>query len=137
MEPVTNKDGEVVGYHGPAEKLARTAAYEVHTMPVGGYPATTDELLVFMRHKFDQCLALAEAKNARYARTADPFKNLSRGGSFGIAVRMDDKVSRLLTLTEPGCNISGLDESIEDTCRDLINYAALLLALRAYQGGAK
>ena len=145
MVAVTNKDGEVVGYAGYGAALAKQAAEEVHGCCGGGChedepspgPTTTEELIAFMRDEFRECLSLAEAKNSRYAKHTDPFKNLSRGGPFGIAVRMDDKVSRLLTLTSPGNTISGLDESIEDTCRDLINYGALLMALRANQGGGK
>jgi hypothetical protein len=99
------------------------------------YPATTEELVEYGRDFFGDCLSIAKQRNERYATYNKPFKNFQLAGEYGIAVRMSDKVSRLLTLTTPGTNIEGGPESIEDTCKDLANYAMLLSALRSYERG--
>lgn len=71
---------------------------------------------------------LMQSKNADYSGGADALFNIRRGGQYGVAVRIDDKVSRLLTLLreqrEPN------HEGIGDTLLDLINYSVLLQALR-------
>ena len=46
----------------------------------------------------------------------------------GIVVRMLDKMRRLATLVKPGAAPSVLDESIQDTLQDLINYCVILEA---------
>lgn len=95
------------------------------------YPADREDLSEFAVKFFAECMQIAREKNLRYAGDTDPFKNFRLGGTYGIAIRMTDKVSRLLTLTEPGSQIDGADESVEDTCRDLANYAMLLSAMRS------
>jgi hypothetical protein len=90
---------------------------------------TTPELFDFARAECNKAIALAMAKNADYATGADPFQNLRRGGLFGIAVRMDDKVSRLLNLVKTGAEPKVLSESVRDTAVDLLNYSWLFLAL--------
>ena len=91
---------------------------------------TRDELLEFGKTEFARCLSVAERKNRDYTSdNPDPFFNLRRGGPFGIAVRMDDKVSRLISLLRPGAGKPQVDESVVDTARDLLNYSWLLLAL--------
>ena len=99
------------------------------------YPATTSELLTFAQRFFGECIDIAESKNRRYAKPDDPFSNFRRAGPYGIAVRSDDKVSRLLNLTLPGATIDDAGESIEDSCRDLANYMMLLAGLRANERG--
>jgi len=94
------------------------------------YPATSEELMAYGADFFRGCLDIAKQRNDRYATPSDPFRNFRTCGEYGIAVRMTDKVSRLLTLTTPGAT-DDLEESIDDTCLDLANYAMLLIALRA------
>lgn len=93
-------------------------------------------LLDFGADTCNKALALAKRKNADYGGNNDPLRNLRIAGSHGVAVRMTDKACRLLTLTERRHSgtadpIGVVEESVEDTCLDLINYAWLLLAVRA------
>jgi hypothetical protein len=100
------------------------------------YPSTPAELYGYAIGFFRKCIKICRAKNARYAGSKDPFRNFRMGGQYGIAIRMGDKVSRLTTLLEPG-NVADVgDESIDDTCNDLANYAMLLVALRANERGS-
>jgi hypothetical protein len=89
-----------------------------------------DNLMSFADTVFVRCLALARRKNADYAGAADPLKNFRRHGSYGVAVRLDDKICRVATLLESGKDPQVNDESVEDTCLDIINYAWILLRLR-------
>lgn len=72
---------------------------------------------------------LMRRKNAGYAKGDDPFKNLRRHGTYGIVVRMDDKISRLDSLTNPGLQRDTRavdhDESIEDNFIDEAVYSLL------------
>jgi hypothetical protein len=110
---------------------------DFHTPNHFRYPSTTEELLGYGGAFFNQCLAIAEERNKRYAGAYDPFKNFRLGGDYGIAIRMTDKVSRLLTLLHPSNTTDDAGESIEDTCKDLANYSMLLSALRANERGGK
>lgn len=51
--------------------------------------------------------------------------NIARFGLRGIVVRMNDKIERLATLTDDGKTKQAQFESIEDTLRDLSNYATI------------
>jgi hypothetical protein len=82
---------------------------------------------------FAHCLDLVEAKNADYAGDANPFANfdlcepligISREDA--ILVRLLDKVARIGNLRKRSAAV--LDEKIEDTIADAINYLAILLA---------
>lgn len=67
-------------------------------------------------------------KNADYTGpSADALFNIRRGGPHGVAVRLDDKVSRLMSLT--ALNATPNHESVDDTLLDIINYAILMRAL--------
>lgn len=104
-------------------------------MPNKRYPSTTTELLAFGNKFFEGCVGLVAEKNKRYAGNHDPFRNLKIAGDYGIAVRMSDKVTRLLTLLHPANTVDAADESIEDTLRDLANYAMLCAGLRRNERG--
>lgn len=86
---------------------------------------------------FEECKKLLIAKNKDYAGE-DFFKNLKACETFGvnaqlgIIVRMTDKLSRLSNLVETEPHVT--DEKFEDTARDMINYCALLIALRKNYG---
>jgi len=79
--------------------------------------------------------AITRAKNEDYTGIGnDPFANFSRVESMGITdtmrgflVRMCDKISRLVSFAQRG-TFEVREESFEDTCLDLANYAILLSA---------
>lgn len=70
-----------------------------------------------------EALALFEKKNADYG---DAFANF---GIIGVLMRIQDKISRALSITDKGVNLVD-DEGIKDTMIDLHNYAAMALMLQ-------
>ncbi len=120
-------EGDPLGYHHIHDsKKGSTVTYA----DAGTGRTARKQMLTFGQNLLEDCLGLAEKKNNDYSAGNDPFMNLRRGGPFGIAVRMDDKVSRILSLLRQEGFKPSVDESLEDTCMDIINYAWLLLALR-------
>lgn len=73
---------------------------------------------------FRRASLLASRKNADYGDG-----NIVRFGESGVVIRMADKMARLenLILNDKAQSV---DEQIEDTCLDLINYAAYLIMLK-------
>ena len=70
-----------------------------------------------------RCRAEMEFKSDSYSWGPDPFKNFRKYGLTGILVRMNDKIERLESIVASGRIKDGMcGESIEETCRDLINY---------------
>lgn len=99
---------------------------------------TGQELAAEFRKLCEGMCKTMEAKNADYARGSDPFKNLRRHGPYGIVVRLDDKISRLDSLTNPAYKDNSprmLDESLEDTAKDTAVYALLMILLRREMNG--
>jgi len=90
---------------------------------------TQPELLSFIQKEHEAQLDIIKKKNSDYGATTDPFANFRMFGELGFLVRISDKLSRLKTLTERGS--AEVDESVEDTLRDMANYANLLLAYRS------
>jgi len=133
MGEIKDKEGATTGYFHEREPFP--VKRDLRTPAPLRYPSTTSDLIGYAREFFDQCIAIMETKNARYAGAYDPFRNLRAGGEYGIAIRMGDKVSRLTTLTHPVNTVDGADESVEDTCHDTANYAMLLSALRSNERG--
>lgn len=73
------------------------------------------------------CLALAnvmlmDRKQQDYGST-----NISGFGTFGVVVRMNDKMERLKSLYNKGKRRKAVNESIKDTFRDVSNYATIAL----------
>jgi hypothetical protein len=94
---------------------------------------TRDELLKSHNELTKRAYELMKRKNADYAGKAgtEPFANFTRCEAMGICtteagmlVRMTDKLSRLSSFVEAG-TFQVKDESLEDTCVDIINYAVL------------
>lgn len=57
-------------------------------------------------------------------------KNVSAFGSFGVMVRLNDKMERLKTIyTKKGRKRSVINESINDSFRDMSNYATIALLI--------
>lgn len=94
---------------------------------------TRDELLRCHIELTKKAYDLMKRKNADYAGRSgvEPFANFTRCESMGICtteagmlVRLTDKLSRLSSFVEAGA-FQVKDESLEDTCVDIINYAIL------------
>ena len=97
---------------------------------------TTADYLEIHRRLCDEARDLSERKNHDYAGSTgtSPFANFERCEQFGICtttrgflVRMSDKFSRLSEFANSG-TFQVEDEKLEDTVKDLINYACLLYA---------
>ena len=71
-------------------------------------------------------LDLGERKNHDYGGVADA---IAIAGPHGVAVRMLDKVLRLMSLTQPGFKAQVTEEAIRDTALDLGNYSDYLVSL--------
>ena len=56
-------------------------------------------------------------------------RNISGFGLFGVVVRMNDKHERLKTLIAKGRKRKAQNESIQDTLRDIANYAVIALIM--------
>ena len=141
QESVKDKNGNEVGWYykpdasGSIQQQLDESYKQTLTKKPERYPANLAELVNFADVFFNECMRIVEVKNTRYAGPIDPFTNFRLGGQYGIVIRMTDKISRLLTLTNPAHSMDGADESIEDTCRDLANYAMLLAAMRRNERG--
>jgi hypothetical protein len=96
----------------------------------------------FLKHiesTFSKALALVKRKNADYANEANPFKNfefaqlLAMTVEEAILLRCVDKVARVSNLLQKGEeNRAVVDEGIDDTVQDIINYLAIMLAYREH-----
>ena len=79
-----------------------------------------------------ECTELGMRKNNDYSG-AKKIDNIAMTGVEGISVRLLDKVSRLYSLTKVESQVK--DESVEDTLKDIINYAGYgVLLLRGKWG---
>ena len=58
----------------------------------------------------------------------------NRLAQLGVVIRMNDKVSRLINLYKKGGE-TAVDESIEDTALDIMNYANMLMVLKSNKWG--
>ena len=100
-------------------------------------PLKTYPLVTPLSIHENTCIAaklIMEAKCQDYASVEDPFRNfrqietLDLGSvEVGIIIRMGDKLSRLAGFAKDG-SLAVKDESVEDTCLDLINYTIILMA---------
>lgn len=89
-----------------------------------------------LQAKFEEAVALSRRKNSDYAGAgveADPFANFrmvyfdyGMPVDIGILVRLSDKFNRVLNLLVQTAQV--LDERIEDTCLDALNYLGILYA---------
>ncbi len=94
-----------------------------------------DKYLESITENYEQALGLVHLKVQDYASDADPFKNFRNAAYFagvsleqGILVRIGDKFARYLNLLEKGGNFEGaVGEKLDDTLRDAMNYANILL----------
>lgn len=87
------------------------------------------DLLDLHERTTKEALGLMAAKNDDYAHGDDAFRNFRRHGTFGVLVRLGDKLARLDSFEERG-EFSVNGEAIEDTCKDIINYAVIYLGMK-------
>ena len=104
------------------------------------YPQCTDALM----NNFDRAYDLWTKKQNDYgdsnirlgldlSSTSERSQN-NRLAQQGVEIRMNDKISRLINLYKKDLE-SAVDESIEDTALDIMNYANMLMVLRANKWG--
>ena len=77
----------------------------------------------FLKNLFDELVDVFERKNADYGNSFEEH------GQVGVMIRMHDKFKRFLNISDKQIQLVN-DESLDDTLKDLIVYAGLLLALR-------
>lgn len=85
---------------------------------------TREQLLELHATLSNEARALMLNKNQDYGANSDPFRNFRQFGRLGILVRLGDKFARLRTFTENG-KFFVEDEGVQDTIKDIINYAVL------------
>ena len=104
------------------------------------YPECTNELL----NNFDKAYQLWCRKQHDYgdsnirlgldlSSTSERSQN-NRLAQLGVVIRMNDKISRLINLYKKDLE-SAVDESIEDTALDIMNYANMLMVLKSNKWG--
>jgi hypothetical protein len=77
-----------------------------------------------LRHDHDQFkLVLEEAEKLRWRKLQDYGQSYKNFGSFGIVVRLGDKMARITNLIQK--NKKPNNESIRDNLLDILNYAAM------------
>jgi len=99
-----------------------------------------EELFAHMSTVFAKCIETAKLKNADYSGSnISAFKNfrlVEEAGltstEIGIGVRLTDKLSRMCTLLK-GAKPNVVDEKLEDTIEDAINYLAILHAYLTFK----
>jgi len=79
----------------------------------------TSAAKTFLRYALANAL-LFDRKHTDYGPT-----NISGFGTFGVIVRMNDKHERLKTLFAKKKRRKAVNESVEDTLRDISNYAII------------
>lgn len=89
---------------------------------------------VDLKVEADSMLQIMKNKNSDYSWDKEFFGNFTvveklwiTSAEEGFLVRMCDKVSRITNLLEEGREVKVLDEKVEDTLKDLVNYCVLLL----------
>jgi len=89
----------------------------------------------FLKHietTFKNALELIRRKNQDYSKTENAFANFEFARLVGLDVsraillRVVDKIARLSNLLDK--DIAVVDESLQDTCIDVVNYMAILMA---------
>ncbi len=95
---------------------------------------TTQQFIENIRQTYAKGITIIEKKNADYANSTNPFRNFESASIVGIGIeraillRVLDKLSRASNLLDKAPTV--VDESLEDTLLDAINYLAILKAYR-------
>ena len=93
-----------------------------------------EDLKQFQQALFAKCIDLAKTKGRDYSGVhSDTFYNLRAcerssicSAEEGILIRLSDKLSRLTSFIKQG---KVINEPIEDTVLDIINYSSYILAI--------
>ena len=103
---------------------------------------TLEQLLKLHDETHAKCRAIMEVKNNDYTggkEADDVFANFRSSEILnvhpvtGILMRVIDKIQRIKTFTNDG-ELSVPDETVDDACEDIVNYAILAKAmLRQYR----
>ena len=94
---------------------------------------TRDMLTTEISDTFQHCLALMQKKNKDYAKENDAFANFRLSEMVGVGperanlVRVADKLARISNLLDKENEV--VDETIEDTIHDIVNYMAILKSM--------
>ena len=84
---------------------------------------------------FQELIDLHKAKDADYSGEGGSLSNFTLSEAFGVpawkgaAIRMSDKWSRFMSLMGHDGLSAVVDETLDDTLRDLAVYAVIVLAL--------
>ena len=100
-----------------------------------------NDLIKGVERTFKECLDKMKKKNHDYAGESDALKNFKLVDYLGIAstpqgilVRLCDKFSRIANIYQGGAQV---DESVDDTIKDAINYLVILKASLKEQRGSR
>jgi hypothetical protein len=98
---------------------------------------TTEELLKLHKQTCDTCRDIMKQKNNDYTggkTSQDPFANFNAASVLGIdpvqglLLRVIDKIQRIRSFTNDK-ELKVANESVEDACDDIVNYAILAKAM--------
>jgi hypothetical protein len=98
---------------------------------------TTEELLKLHEETCNTCREIMKKKNSDYTggkTSKDPFANFNAASVLGIdpvqglLLRVIDKIQRIRSFTNDK-ELKVANESVEDACDDIVNYAILAKAM--------
>lgn len=95
---------------------------------------TREELFALHDKLTTTAKELMARKNADYGANTDPFANFRMSAllhiqpEFGVLLRMQDKMARLVSFLEKG-ELKVKEEGWEDACIDILNYTVILCGL--------
>jgi hypothetical protein len=98
---------------------------------------TTEELLKLHEETCNTCREIMKKKNNDYTggkKSTDPFANFNAASVLGIdpvkglLLRVIDKIQRIRSFTNDN-ELKVANESVEDACDDIVNYAILAKAM--------
>ena len=101
---------------------------------------TTPEFIKSIEKTYRDGVALIRIKNHDYAGMTDPWKNFRSAEIVGLSpdrailVRVLDKIARVSNLLNSKAKV---DEKVEDTILDCINYLAILKAYKENESKKK
>jgi hypothetical protein len=113
------------------EKLLSEGGWEDGPVPritVNGV-VVSDGIAPLLGKVFQEGMQIALQKNSDYSHGQDPFDNFRDFGVQGIVVRLGDKYKRAKNYFQKSQTYAVADESLRDTLMDMMNYAAIAVAM--------